>query len=163
MIAEPLDDAHDLSGFDCANEELNRWLRESARHAQRARTCRTFVLRSGTLAVIGYYSLAAHLITRVSLGSIGRGGPDQIPAVLLARLALHKDWQGQGRGAQLLAEALERAVTAGESVGARFVVVDAIDERACAFYARYGFRAIPGNPRRLVRKMSNIARDLAAE
>ena len=107
--------------------------------------------------MVGYYSLAAHLIIRDDLPrTIGRGNPAQIPALLLARLALDAALHGQGHGGTLLAEAMSRAVLAAESVGARFVVVDAIDEDAVRFYQHHGFRAIP-DTRRLLQKVSDIA------
>jgi ribosomal protein S18 acetylase RimI-like enzyme len=41
-------------------------------------------------------------------------------------------------------------------VAARFVVVDAIDERAASFYERQGFQRIPTTDR-LIQKVSDIA------
>lgn len=49
--------------------------------------------------------------------------------VLLARLAVDRRHQGSGLGGTLVAEALRKAVAAGEAA-ARLVVVDAIDENA---------------------------------
>lgn len=107
--------------------------------------------------MLAYYSLTAHLLQREELPrSPGRGGPRQIPAVLLARLALDRSLHGQGLGGALLADALGRVVAATETVAARFVVVDAIDEPAAIFYEYHGFRRIP-DTRRLVQKISDIA------
>jgi predicted N-acetyltransferase YhbS len=80
--------------------------------------------------------------------------------VLLARLALHTPLHGQGLGGALLADALERVVTATALVAARFVVVDALHENAATFYAHHGFRRIPGTGR-LVQKISDVAAALA--
>lgn len=85
-----------------------------------------------------------------------RVGPREIPAVLLARLALERSHHGQGLGDALLAEALERVLTATRMVAARFVVVDAIDEHAAGFYEHHGFRRIP-DELRLVQKLRDIA------
>jgi GNAT superfamily N-acetyltransferase len=76
--------------------------------------------------------------------------------VLLARLALDHSLQAQGLGGALLAEALERVLAATETVAARFVVVDAINEDAARFYEHHGFTQIPGTLR-LVQKASDIA------
>ena len=62
--------------------------------------------------------------------------------------------------AVLLAEALGRVIAATETVAARFVVVDPIDEQAAGFYAHHGFRRIPGSLR-LVQKVSDIAAALS--
>ena len=87
---------------------------------------------------------------------MGRGSPDSIPAVLLARLALGASLHGEGLGGELLWDALSRAAAAADIAAARVVVVDAIDDRAARFYAHHGFVAVPENPNRLVQKMSDI-------
>ncbi|TWJ24749.1 acetyltransferase (GNAT) family protein [Micromonospora endolithica] len=74
---------------------------------------------------------------------------------MLGRLALDKTLQGQGLGSVLLVDALHRILDATKAVGARFVVVDAIDPNAAGFYARYGFTKIP-ETMRLVQKISAI-------
>jgi GNAT superfamily N-acetyltransferase len=76
--------------------------------------------------------------------------------VLLARLALDRSLHGQGLGGALVAEALGRVVAATEIVAARFVLVDAVDERAAGFYEHHGFRRIPGSLR-LIQKVADIA------
>jgi len=107
--------------------------------------------------VRAYYSLAGHRIVHDELPkSVGRGSPSEVPAVLLARLALDKSLHGQGLGGVLLADALERIVVATQTVAARIVIVDALHERGAAFYEHYGFKRIPGTLR-LVQKVSDVA------
>ena len=157
FVAEQLSDAHHLGEFGSGQRELDRWLLEHAIDATSRRTARTFVWHRGDRVVVAYYSLTAHLLQREVLPRpLARGGPRQIPAVLLARLALDLSLQGQRLGGALLAEALARVLAATETVAARFVVVDAIDEHAAAFYEHHGFRRIPGTLR-LVQKVSDIA------
>lgn len=157
FVSEELSEEHELREFASGRPELDAWLREHARHAQAMRTARTFIwLRDGE--VCGYFSLAAHLLRRSELPSrIGRGSPEVIPAVLLARLALHEKLHGKGLGAELLVDALSRAAAASRLVAARVVVVDAIDEPAARFYEHHGFIRIRGTSYRLVQKMSDIA------
>jgi hypothetical protein len=83
---------HDLESFDSATMSLDDWLRRAARHAEAANTGRTFVwVESGSQIVVGYFTLAAHLLRRADAAKgIGRGSPDVIPAILLARLALDR-------------------------------------------------------------------------
>lgn len=161
FVVEPLDDEHQLDEFRSGRPDLDTWLREHALGAGSRRTARTFVWHKGDGVVVAYYSLAAHLLQREELtSSAGRGSPRQIPAVLLARLALDESLQRQGIGGALLAEALGRVIAVTEMVAARFVVVDAIDEQAASFYAHHGFRRIPGSLR-LVQKVSDIAAALS--
>ena len=65
-------------------------------------------------------------------------------------------------GGVLLVDALARVVVASRTVAARFVVVDAVDDRAAAFYEHHGFRRVPGTPR-LVQKVSDIAAAIASD
>jgi len=83
-----------------------------------------------------------------------------IPTILIARLAVDRHEQGQQLGSRLLSEALRLAVAASDTAAARLVVVDAIDDRAAAFYRRWGFIDVPENPHRLFRKISDIRRTL---
>ena len=76
---------------------------------------------------------------------------------MLARLALDQSLHGGGLGGELIWDALSRARAAADTVAARLVVVDAVDRSAAAFYGHHGFVAVPGNPNRLIQKMSNIA------
>lgn len=156
-MAEQLSEAHQLGGFSSGRPELDRWLVEHALAAAKRRTARTFVWHRGDQVVVGYHSLTAHLLQREELPrSLGRVGSRLVPAVLLARLALDQSPQGRGLGGALLAEALERVLAATETIAARFVVVDAIDESVARFYEHHGFRLIPGTLR-LVQKVSDIA------
>jgi GNAT superfamily N-acetyltransferase len=162
FVSEPLDERHDTSLFDSGKTDLDRWLHDHALSVEARRTGRTFVWQADG-RVVAYYTIAAHLLVRDDLPkSLGRGNPAQIPAVLLARLALDKALQGQGLGGVLLAEALGRVVEATRTVAARFLVVDAIDESAMGYYVRHGFRPIPGTMR-LVQKISDIEASLGAD
>lgn len=154
--------AYDLGEFDSGQAELDVWLAEHALDAQRRRTARTFIQADESGVALAYYSLAAHVLQQAELPHrLARGEPRQIPAVLLARLALDRSLQGRGLGGILLADALLRVVVASDTVAARYVVVDAIDDRAAAFYEHHGFRRIP-TTRRLVQSINDIASALRA-
>ncbi len=49
----------------------------------------------------------------------------------------------------MLLDAIRRVVRASTTIVVYAIVVDARNERARAFYERYGFRAFAGAPRRL--------------
>ena len=108
-----------------------------------------------------WHALAPHFIEREEAPRrVGRGAPQRIPAILLAKLAIHKRLQGQGLGAELLVHALTTIVAAARSAGGRMVVVDAIDDRAASFYRAHDLQPSPANPHRLVLKLSTAARAL---
>lgn len=161
MRLERLDAHHELATFDCGNEELNGWLRRHGLAAQRMDSARTFVLVERG-RVIGYFSLTmGSVLRRDAPSQLVRGMPGYpIGMVLLARLAVDRKHQGHGLGATLLAEALRKAIAAGEAAAARLVVVDAIDESAALFYERHGFLRVPEHSLRLYRSMQDIVRSL---
>lgn len=147
---------HDLSTFACGEPSLDAWLREQAVPATARRTARTWVWTDQNSTVVGYYALAAHKVAREAIpAKMGRGGPTEIPAVLLARLALTTPLRGQGLGEVLVADALARIVDATQIVAARLVVVDALHERVARFYETLGFRRVPGSLL-LVQKIADI-------
>lgn len=157
---ELLDPArHDCGGFDCGVVELDDWLARTAPVAAAAGTAATWVLCRGH-RVVGYYALAMGSVRHETAPSrLRRGQPDPVPVLLLARLALHRQEHASGLGADLLRDALIRAIAGSRQFGARAVVVDAIDDRAFSFYQHHGFLPFPGE-RRLYRRIGDLERAL---
>jgi predicted GNAT family N-acyltransferase len=150
-------DRHDVAGFSCGEKSLDDWLRDQAASATKRGTARTWVWVDAENRVVAYYALTAHKVAREQIPSnIGRGGPQEVPAVLLARLALSQQLRGQGLGEVLVADALARVVTATQTVAARLVVVDAVSERVAQFYETLGFRRV-ARSLLLVQKIADIA------
>lgn len=139
----PLNATHDLSAFACRHAALAQWLQQRAL-AGESGAARTYVACAGT-QVIGYYTLAAGAIDRASApkAALRRNMPDPLPVIVLARLAVHQDWEGRGIGTGLLKDALLRAIQAAQIVGARLLVCHAIDDEARRFYLRHGFLDAP--------------------
>lgn len=146
-------DRHDVTGFSCGNELLDRWMVRYASQNQRRDGARTFVAATSDQRVYGYYTLLAgqldhHEVTRETSRGLSRYFP--IPVAILARLAVDASQQGHGIGAALLNDALVRVVRASEQVAVRAVVVHAVDDSAATFYERFGFRALSATPRTLM-------------
>lgn len=156
---ELLDPAHHHFGaFTSGVGELDDWLQHTAAVAAAAGTAATWVVCRGE-RVVGYYALAMGSVDHGAVPSrLRRGQPDPVPVLLLARLALDKSEQGHGLGADLLFDALIRAVAGARAYGARAVIVDAINDRAGDFYAHHGFVPLAG--RRLYRRITDIERAL---
>jgi ribosomal protein S18 acetylase RimI-like enzyme len=158
-----LNAAHDLTEFDSGEPSLDTWLRNSALVTARRGLSVTYVWTEADVRVIGYATLAAGSIAKEELSkSTGHGYPNEIPVIRMARLALDKSLQGQHLGGALLAEALGIAVRGAADIGAAFIVVDALNERAAEFYKHYKFIPVP-NSLRLVRKVSEIAAAVSLE
>lgn len=148
---------HDLTGFDCGNQDLNHWLVDHALASQKADLARTYLALIDNI-VAGYLSMTTGSIRReVAPKRYARGMPAHpIPTILIARLAVDCRHQGARLGSRLLGEALRLAVAVSDTAAARLVVVEAIDNRAAGFYRRWGFIDVPENPNRLFRKISDI-------
>jgi predicted N-acetyltransferase YhbS len=152
---ELLSAGHHVDRFDSGVDDLDRWLRHSARVAAAAGTAATYVLRRGD-QVVGYYALAMSAVAHAGAPSrLRRGMPDPVPVVLLARLAVDRAEQGRHLGGHLLVDALRRCVRGGRELGARAVVVDAVDERAAGFYRHFDFHDLADG--RLWRRLNDIA------
>ena len=146
----------DVDGFDSGVEELDRWLRSSARVAAAARTAATDVLCRGE-QIVGYYALAMSAVAPEPAPSrLSRGMPDPVPAVSLARLALDLTEHGTGLGGHLLIDALGRCVRGGREFGARAVVVDATSDEAAGFYLHFASHQL--DETRLWRRIGDIER-----
>jgi GNAT superfamily N-acetyltransferase len=77
--------------------------------------------------------------------------------MIIGRLAVDQTAQGQGIGSGLLREALARCLTVSKSIGARAVIVHAVDEGVVSFYTDFGFRVFPSNPLTLYITMDEVA------
>ena len=113
--------------------------------------------------VSGYFAIAPHVVKRDDLPRrVGRGAPREIPAILLAKLALRESLHGQGFGAELLVQALQKIVEIARAAGGKIVVVDAIDDVSVRFYRHHHFEPLPARTHRLIMKMSTAARAIGA-
>ena len=155
---EPLASRHDISRLSSGVPTLDAWLQGKARLNEARGGARTYVACDGD-RVAGFYSLAASSAVQRSRVSsrVGRNMPDPVPVILLGQLAVDKAYRGRRLGSDLLVDAGRRARSAAGIVGARAVVVQAIDERAKAFYGRFGFRPFSDcEPLMLVLRMSEL-------
>lgn len=146
----PLHDRDDVEGFDCGRESMNQWLRRHARRNQAHDLSRTTVFtEEETDAIIGYVTLAAGRIEREYLPkSAQRNRPEAIPVILLGQLAVDKRFQGRGFARQLLFYALKTCLSLSKEIGCFGVITHPLDDEVRAFYARFGFVDLPGDPRR---------------
>jgi len=158
---EPLGPDYQVDQFDCGVHSLNDYLVRRAFSDQRADRSRTYAVSRGK-RIVGYFSIAASRIEpqdaseRTAKGQ----GAQSIPAVLLGRLAVDITEQGHGLGEALLVEALRKASAAADTIGARVVLVDVLNEAAKPFYVKYGFEACPTDPLHLMVLMKDVRKTL---
>lgn len=151
---------HDRSGFSCGSTELDRYIREFASQDVRRDIARVFVAIAAGSSVLGYYSLSAASYRRDDLPAehAKRLPRYPVPAALLGRLAVDESARGQGLGAHLLMDAIERVRLASETLAVHAIIVDAFDHGAVAFYRKFGFIGFVEDDRRLFLPMSTIQR-----
>jgi predicted N-acetyltransferase YhbS len=158
---EPLADHHDFADFHSGEAPLDDWLKRRARANQASGASRTYVVCQER-RVVGYYALASGVVAVESApGRFRRNMPNPIPVVVLARLAVDRDWQGRGMGRGLFRDAARRVAHAADVIGIRGIVVHAISDEAKKFYVALGFDASPGDPMMLMVTLSDIRSALA--
>lgn len=147
------------AGFDCGDEVLNGFIKQQANQIiRRNETVIHCAVKDQT--VIGFYTLSSCEIRRsVDDVLLKKQSPyTPIPCALIGRLAVDKNYKGQGIGADLLLHALQTVVNLSKHIGMAFVVVDAKNEQAKAFYERYGFSVLSQQPMRLCYPVKDIPR-----
>lgn len=150
LFVSPLDTRrHDRAAFGCGEPTLDTYLQRQAGQHQRDGIATTHILAddSAPERILGYCSLAAAQLNLSDLQA-----PDRkrlpaypVPAIRMARLAVDGKAQGHGHGALLLGHAVNCSLGLRKQLGVRVLVVDALHEKAAAFYRLHGFHEIAGN------------------
>lgn len=158
-----VEEGYDTSTFDCGNEVLNGFLKQFALHTQKSGSGRTYVALGGN-TVIGYYTIASASVLQAESPERVKGGMPRhpIPAVILGRFAVDKQYQGRGIGKSLLMDALQRIAKVSEEIGIRVIIADAKDQQAKAFYLRYDFTAFSEDSMRLYLLLKDLKKTLAS-
>jgi GNAT superfamily N-acetyltransferase len=147
---QKLTPAHDLSQFQCGEPELDGWLKRRALSNEEHGASRSYVVCVGR-RVVGYYALAAGAVAHANApGSVRRNTPNPVPVMVIGRLAIDLQFQGQGIGSALLRNAILRTLQAAEIAGIRAILVHAISESAKRFYEKSGFLLSPIDPMTLM-------------
>ena len=152
LAVEPLGPGHDRASFDCGEPSLDSYIRRQASQDVRQRVAQTFVALGGEpQEIAGYYTLSAASFEKEEMPpELAKRLPHYpVPAAVLGRLAIAQQHQGSGLGEALLIDAIKRVLQASDTIGVYAIIVDALNNRACSFYKRYGFQAFPSKPERL--------------
>ncbi|OCQ54100.1 Acetyltransferase (GNAT) family protein [Photorhabdus australis subsp. thailandensis] len=158
MINDPilLTDDHNVDNFNSGVDTLDNWLIDRALKNQKENASRTYVV-SENKNVIAYYSLATgSIMSEEAISKFKRNMPNPIPVIILARLAVDKNYQGKGFGRYLVKDASIRVAQAADLVGVRGLIVHAISEDAKEFYKSVGFNDSPLNPMTLMITLKDL-------
>jgi GNAT superfamily N-acetyltransferase len=161
LKVEKLRREHFLDDFDCGKEPLNRFLVRNALQSQKANATQTYVVIAGD-QVIGYHTLVVGEVAHAEAPNRLKKGlaHHPVPIMLLARLAVSREWHGRGVGQALLKDALLRTLQAADIAGIRAFMVHAKDDEARSFYEHFNFTPSPSDPMHLFLLLKDIRASL---
>ncbi len=141
---------HDRQSFDSGEAELNDFIKTKAAKHMAAGISRTMVLPAaaplpdGKYPLCAFYSITPSSIERKSLpAALAKRLPCYpIPVFLIAQLAVHLEFHGEGLGKVTLVKALEYLWGINAHMRAYAIVVDCLNENAQAFYSKYDFEVL---------------------
>lgn len=133
--------------FDCGQTALDQYLQRFALVNQKADSAQTYVCCQQGV-VVGFYSLAVGSVEPASaaLRVLKGMARHPVPVMILARLAVDRQYQGCGLGRALLKDALLRTAQAAEIAGIRALLVHAKDDAAQRWYLNWEFEPSPSDP-----------------
>lgn len=138
-----------IKPFECAEDDLNGFLFEDAKHFQKELMAVTYLLEDvKENFTVAYYSLLADKISfnpdeKSIWNKLNRNIPNQkrrksYPAIKIGRLAVNEKYAGLGVGTFVL-DSIKYAFTTVKRLGCRFITVDALCS-ATSFYEKNGFK-----------------------
>ncbi len=152
---------HDRADFDCGVAALNAYLQHYARQNHEAGGAKTFVAvpHKTPKIVLGYYTISPGAIAfaKAPATLTRKLGRYEVPVFRLGRLAVSLVVQGRGLGADLFLAAGARALAVAQAVGGVGLAIDAKDERAAAWYERFGALRLLDDPLKLVLPLDTIS------
>lgn len=153
---------HDRNAFNCGNADLDKYLKENAKQDVINGVTQVYVLVKEKAAppkkILGYFTLNAFLIATNEIPPGSKNTKIKYPtspAILIGRLAKDSN-QSELYGSEILYAALRKAKTIAKELGAAYVVVHAIDNRAAVFYQNNGFEKIPSTENTFVMPLCTI-------
>lgn len=163
LLLVQLQSDHDLANFDSGNPLLDNWLTRNALQAQQSNTAAVYLLLSEQ-QVIGFYAIAMGSVSQnESTARVRKGtGGYPIPMAIIARLAVDRNFQGNGYGVALLKDAVVRTLAASTSIACHGILVHALNDSAAEFYAKYGFEPSPIASRTLMLLLSDLKKTIQA-
>ena len=147
---ENLTEDHDLSEFDCGDDDLNDFLKNDALKQQKAKLNVTkLILYEGK--IIGYVSLLTDTLVlkniqdeKIQLNIKNqleiKSKNKNISAVKIGRLALDKKYSGEGLGSHILRNILTNLkIISEKEIGFRFIIVEGYAKAFNFYVVKNGF------------------------
>jgi len=137
---EKLSKHHKRENFDCGDEFLNLFLKRYAYQNQRRYLVgNTYVISDIDNNVLAYITMS---VSSIRKNMIEKNKPyEELPVLLIARLAVDNKYQKQRLGEELLKLAIKKALELSDNLGCVGIVVDS-KPKAIDFYKKFGFQEI---------------------
>lgn len=153
-----IDDVSDegVARFSSGEPRIDNWFHKAARAADARKDCTVHVCIDEGGGIVGFFTLSTATISAPGVTRSFAGGiTGDIPAILIGKLAIDERLQTcAGHGSRLLNHALHMIVGASRIVGARLIIVDALDDGLAAWYSERGFTRVKDpDSKRLVCKI----------
>jgi GNAT superfamily N-acetyltransferase len=141
---------HDRVSFYCGETDLNIFIQTQAVRHMRVGISKTMLLPAseplsdGKYPICAFYTIAPSSIGRDTLPeSLAKKLPRYpVPVFLLAQMAVHLEYRGQGLGKITLIKALEYLWEINSQMRAFAIIVDCLNKNAEQFYSKYGFETL---------------------
>ena len=150
----PLSKEHYKRDFECGCSLLDNYIKTQAKQDVGRDLSACFVLQNPDSHVMGYYNLSANSIDReIFPENLRKKLPssyEDLPAILLGRLAIDNRYKGKRYGEYLLVDAVIRCARLSESLGSIAIIVDPVDDKAASFYEAYGFALLPDSKKMFI-------------
>ena len=155
FLTEPLNNSHIRNNFFSGENILDKYLQNQAGQDVKRKLSACYVIADKkNLEVKGYYTLSGNSIpSNMIPNQIKRklpGSYNNLPVILIGRLAVSQSFQGEGLGKLLLIDALKRCFELTLSIGAFAVIVDPVNDYAQQFYSKYGFVLLPDSKKMFI-------------
>ena len=161
----PLDQINlDLSKFDCEDVNLNDYLNKYSLQNHTIGLSKCYIATDNYSTILGgYYAISNSIILPDSVDkSLKKGLPNYAyPTVLIGRLAVDKNFKGQGLGKRLLVDAFKRILRIEKDIGIFAVMVDAKNDNAKDFYLNNGFIQFLDKPLSLFLPLSILKKSVS--
>jgi GNAT superfamily N-acetyltransferase len=159
LVIKPLNKNYDLSSFTCKDADLNDFLKKDALNYHKHLISKTSLCFFGN-ELAGYITLTFDTIgaKKVSVSDEFEN-KYSYPAMKIARLAVNSRFERRGVGTFLLYAAIGKALSIGESVGCRFVLLDSKKD-SIGFYKKYEFKEAILKPREMKDNYTSMYFDL---
>lgn len=150
---------HDRAAFSCGVEQLDNYLKLTAKKGSKADVVRIWVVIDAKSNIVGFFGINMHAVDVKEMPASYKKKAMKhglLPAAFIAMIGVDKKHQGYGLGSALVADALDRIARTSEDIGTCVIMLDVFDNgdgdavaRRKIYFESFGFTPLPDQPLRL--------------